>query len=52
MLNPPNSKGTLKCNKTKTVNQFQYLVTEIRPGNTENTRGKTKVGMPWCTGRF
>ena len=35
-LNLPYSKGTLRCNKTKAVNQFQYPGTEKRPSTTEN----------------
>ena len=42
MLNLPYSKGTLRCNKTKTVNQFQYPGTEKSPSTMENARGKTK----------
>ena len=38
-LNLPYSKGTLRCNKTKTVNQFQYPGTEKSPSTTENARG-------------
>ena len=51
-LNLPYLKGTLRCNKTKTVNQFQYPGTEKSPSTMENARGKTKEGMPWCKGRF
>ena len=51
-LNLPNSKGTLRCNKTKTVNQSQCPRTEKSSSTMENTRGKTKEGMPWCKGRF
>ena len=39
-LNLPYSKGTLRHNKTKTVNQFQYPGTEKGPSTTENTWGE------------
>ena len=53
-LNLSYSKGTLRRNKTKTVNQFQYPGTEKRAKHHRASQGvsKTKVDMPWCTGRF
>ena len=45
-LNLPYSKGTLRPKKTKTV---KYPGTEKR--ECQGVR-KTKVGTPWCTGRF
>ena len=39
-LNIPYLKGTLRRNKTKTVNQFQYPGTGNSPSTTENARGK------------
>ena len=39
-LNLPYSKGTLRRNKTKTVNQFQYPWTKKSPSTMENARGK------------
>ena len=39
-LNFSYSKGTLRHNKTKKVNQFQYPGTEKSPGTMENARGK------------
>ena len=36
----PYSKGTLRQNKTKTVNQFHYPETEKSPSTMENAWGK------------
>ena len=54
VLNLPFTKRTPRSNRTKKVNQFQCPGTEKRSSTTENVKGmiKTKVGMPWCTGRF
>ena len=47
-----NTSTALKGCGVKTVNQFQYPGTEKSPSTTEDARGKTKEGMPWCKGRF
>ena len=39
-LNLPYSKGTLRHNKTKKVNQFQYPGTERRSSTMENARSE------------
>ena len=49
-LNLPYSKGTLRRNETITVNQFQYP--KAKHHREHQGVRKTKVGMPWCTGRF
>ena len=40
-----------KFSGTTEPKQFQCPGTEKRSSTIENARG-TKVGMPWCTGRF
>ena len=53
MLNLLNSKGTLRRNKTKIVNQSQYQGTEKSSSTMENSRlSEIKEGMLWCKGRF
>ena len=53
-VNLPYSKGTLRCNKTKAVNQFQNPGTEKKAKHYRERQGvsKTKVGMPWFTDQF
>ena len=48
MLILPYSKGTLRHNKTKTVNQFQYLGTEKRPGKITAAEIINKILVGYC----
>ena len=50
VLNLPNSKGTLRRNKTKKqLNNLNILGPEKSSSTTENDRvSETKEGMPWC----
>ena len=53
-LNLPFTKVTVRHNSTKIVNEFQYAGLEKMVQHHVEDQGeiKTKVGMPWCRGRF
>ena len=52
-LNPPNSKGTLRRNKTKTVNNLNDQGQKrVRAPRRTPGISKAKEGMLWCKGRF